>query len=101
MAKGEGQVIGEGVAGPVPFVENGPGLFSSVAAANMLFGDGSWPPHRRRNGQGVHERRPAGQPAAGGDGVVLEDRYGSRFKAHLSKTRYASTLGENHPFLIK
>ena len=39
VAQGEGEVIGESIAGPVAFVENGPGLISPVAAADILFGD--------------------------------------------------------------
>jgi hypothetical protein len=62
VAKGKGQVIGEGVAWPVPLVEDGPGRVLPAVAANVQFGDVARPPDRRRNGQRVRERRPTGEP---------------------------------------
>ena len=99
VAKGEGQMIGESVAGPVSLVEDGPGPLLPVAPADMLFGDAARPPHRRRDGEGVHERRPAGQPAC---------RLGTVFSWKIAMgggsrriRRKSVTLVENHLFLMR
>ena len=101
VAERKGQVIGKGVAGPVAFVEDGPGSLFPVAAADMLFGDATRPPDRRRNGQRVHERRPAGQSGAVGDGLLLEDRDRSQVKLHRSKILCAVENSHNMYYTVE
>src|ERR1039458_6254956 len=85
MTKRKGQMIGEGVAGPIAFIEDAPAPLIPVTAANVLLRDATRPPERPRDSKRMDERRPSGQSCAVGDGLLLEDHDRSRVKLHLSK----------------
>ena len=85
MPEGKGQVIGKRIARPIALVKNLPGPLFPPTAAYVLFRDATWSPDRPRNGECVNERRPASQPGAARNGLLLEGRDRVCRKSHSRK----------------
>lgn len=68
MPQGEGQLVGDRIAGLVAPVEDDPILFGSLASLDVAARHRAERPHRRGKAKAVHERRPADKPCSLGNG---------------------------------
>ena len=57
-----------------------------LAAADVLLRDAARPANRRRDGQGLNERSPAGEPCPLRNKAFLKGGGRAKIKAHASKT---------------
>jgi hypothetical protein len=102
MAQRESQLVAEGLAGPVPLVEDLPASLFSAARLDVLSGYNTWAADGGLNAECLDEGRPAGQPCIRryrffleGSGVLIIE--GVIFSGHGRKL---SPFGRKQPIIL-
>jgi hypothetical protein len=72
MAQRESQLVAEGLAGPVPLVEDVPSLFLPAARLDVLSGYGAWAADGGLNAECLDQGRPASEPCIRRHRLLLE-----------------------------
>jgi len=106
VAQRESQLVAEGLAGPVPLVEDVPTHLLTSARLNVLFGYSAWEADGGMNTESLDEGRPSGQPCIRWYRLLLERpseiiSTGMIFSGHGRKPLFSVERNRHLRFLVE